>query len=242
MRGSKILIAAMALGGCNITSAPAGSETGSNRAAVRNFDVGSFDQVSLGGPHDVVVTVGGAPSVRAEGNAEVLDRLDIRVEGGNLKIGLKRGNWSLGFQERPRVVVHVTVPSLAGASIGGSGDMHIDKVQGDRFSASIGGSGDMEIGSLQAGQADFSIAGSGGIEAAGKVRKASFSIAGSGDIDAERLESGTASVSVVGSGDVHARVMESAEISLVGSGDVSIDGTAKCKVSKMGSGDVRCGG
>lgn len=239
MIGSKILVAAIALGGCSMADeAPAGG----GQAGVRDFQVESFDSVSLGGPHDVIVTVGGPPSVRAEGDAEALERLDIRVERGNLRIGVKDRNW-IGFRrERPPVVVHVTAPSLAAASIGGSGDMRIDKVEGDMFVASIGGSGDMAIASLHAGRAEFSIAGSGGIEAAGKVQRASLSIAGSGDIDAGRLESKTARVSVVGSGDVHARAMESAEISLLGAGDVSISGTAKCKTSKMGSGDIRCGG
>jgi hypothetical protein len=243
MRGSKILMAAIALGGCNMAEGTSASgESGSGKAGVRNFEVGSFDSVLLGGPHDVVVTIGGPPSVRAEGNAEALERLDIRVEDGHLKIGVKDG-WSLGLRrERPRVVIHVTAPSLAAASIGGSGDMRIDRVEGDAFAASVGGSGDMAIASLRTGRADFSIAGSGGIQAAGKVQKVSLSIAGSGDIDAGSLESDMASVSLVGSGDVRARAMKSAEISLLGSGDVSISGTAKCKTSKMGSGDVRCGG
>lgn len=243
MHGLNILIAMVALGGCNMTAdGPAGSgDAGSGQAAVRTFDVESFDSVSLGGSDDVIVTVGGAPSVRAEGDSEALERLDIRVEGGNLKIGVKRGNWSWDPRsERRRVTIHVTVPSLAAASIGGSGDMRIDKVEGEAFTASIGGSGDMEIASLQTGRADFSIAGSGGIKAAGKVQKTSLSIAGSGDIDGGGLESGTLAVSLVGSGDIHARAMERAEVSLMGSGDVLISGTAKCKVSKIGSGDVRC--
>ena len=245
MQGSNIMIAAigaMALGGCGVAGGTPDEESGDGRAAARDYTVGDFDSVSLVGPHDVFVSVGGPAAVRAEGDAKAIERLNIRVEAGDLKIGVKDRAW-LGFgRERPRVVIHVTLPSLAAATIGGSGDMRIDKVDGGAFAATIGGSGDMAIGQLQARRAEFSIAGSGGIEAAGKVQEANLSIAGSGDIKAGRLESQVASVAIVGSGNVHARAMKSVDISVMGSGDVAISGTAKCRTSKMGSGSVRCEG
>jgi Putative auto-transporter adhesin, head GIN domain len=204
----------------------------------RDFQVGAFESVSLEGAHDVVVTVGGAPSVRAEGDAEAIERLDIRVENGALKIGSRRNGWF--SRDHGRVTVHVTAPSLNGAAIGGSGDMRIDRVEGARFDASIGGSGDMEIGALRARQAQFSIAGSGGIRAAGQAEEADISIAGSGSVSAESLELRRADVSIVGSGDVSLRASEAVDASIMGSGDVNVTGAARCTVSKMGSGDVHC--
>jgi hypothetical protein len=242
MRAALILVPMLMLGACN-THADA-QQGGSRRIGQRSFQVGAFDKVSLAGSPDVIVAVGGAPSVRAEGDAEMLDRLDIHVENGDLKIGTKRdANWSWGFgHERRNVTIYVTVPTLVGASIGGSGDMKIDKVAGSGFNASVGGSGDMQIGALRVGQASFSIAGSGGITAAGSADRMTMSLAGSGDIEAGGVQSRTATVSVVGSGDVHARAMETADVSVMGSGDVTLAGTAKCSITKVGSGDVHCGG
>ena len=206
----------------------------------RSFEVGAFQRVSLEGSHDVVVTVGGAPSVRAEGDAEAIERLEIRVEDGTLKIGTERGNWSFR-RNRGHVTVHVTAPALEGAAIGGSGDMRIDRVQAQRFAASIGGSGDMEIGALRASHANFSIAGSGNIRATGQAEEAEMSIAGNGDLALQSLETRRANVSVVGSGDVELRASETVDASVLGSGDIIVHGGARCSVSKMGSGDVRCG-
>ena len=207
----------------------------------RSFQVGAFSAVSLEGSHDVVVAVGGAPSVRAEGDAAAIERLDIRVENGTLKIGSRRrGGWF--SRGHGRVTVHVTAPALTAASIGGSGDMRIDRVETASFDASIGGSGDMEIGALRARRAEFSIAGSGGIRAAGQAEEADISIAGSGSVSAGSLETRRADVSVVGSGDVELRASEAVDASIMGSGDVIVHGAARCNVSKMGSGDVRCGG
>lgn len=245
MRAFYVLVPALAVAACGFgADAQEGeSRTYDARMSQRAFDVHAFDSVSLGGHHNVVVTVGPAASVRAEGPVSELDRLKIEVEDGDLHIGTKKNrDWFGSNRSRRPVTVYVTTPTLTAASIGGSGDMRIDAVEGDSFSASIGGSGDMNIGSLRVGSADFSIAGSGGIHAAGTARRTSVSIAGSGDVEIADLESQSADVSIVGSGGVRARAMESADVSIMGSGDVAISGTARCSVSKMGSGDVRCGG
>lgn len=205
----------------------------------RDFQVGAFDSVSLEGAHDVVVTAGAAPSVRAEGDAEAIERLDIRVENGVLKVGTRRGSWF--GRSHGRVTVHVTGPAtLKAASIGGSGDMRIDRVEGPSFDASIGGSGDMEIGALSAARTHFSIAGSGDIRAAGRGEQTEISIAGSGSVAAGGFEARTAEVSVVGSGDVALRATGTVDASIMGSGDITISGGARCTVSKLGSGDVNC--
>lgn len=239
MRATAILTASMLA----LAAAGCGSRTHESEARVgqRSFQVGEFRSVSLGGSHRVIVTVGGAPSVRAEGDARDLERLEILVENGSLQIRNRENGWSFGFhRDRPPVTVHVTVPSLEAAAIGGSGEMTIDRIEGQRFAASIGGSGDMHIRQLRAEQADFSVGGSGGIRAAGAVRQSRIDLAGSGDIELGGLEIRNATVSVAGSGDVVAKAIETAQVSLVGSGDVTVTGPARCSVTRHGSGDVRC--
>jgi hypothetical protein len=243
MRGAIILVSTLLLAACNMAAdAQKGRSAGPGQGATtqRSFDLAGFDSVALAGPHDVVVKVGGAHSVRAEGDPEVLDTLEILVDGRTLEIGTKRGNWN--FRNRAKTVIHVTLPAIRAASIGGSGDMRIDRAEGQEFSASIGGSGDIDVESIRVSEASFSIAGSGNIRAAGTAGRSKMSIAGSGDVDAAGLETRAANVSIVGSGAVRARAMDTADVSIMGSGDVELTGSAKCSVSKMGSGDVRCTG
>ncbi|HEY0412914.1 MAG TPA: head GIN domain-containing protein [Allosphingosinicella sp.] len=243
MRAALILMPLVTLAGCNMAGGHGRDADRDHRVEQRAIQVaGNFDRVSLAGSPDVVVTVGGAPSVRAEGDAELLDRLEIVVKDGTLSIGYKQGgswSWDMG-RHRGHVTVYVTAPTLAGAAIGGSGDMRIDKVEGNAFAGAIGGSGDMAIGAMKVGNATFSIAGSGDIQAAGTAQQAKLSVAGSGDIDAVGLQSRAATVAVVGSGDVRVRASDTADVSIMGSGDVEIVGGAKCNIHKMGSGDVRC--
>ncbi|HEX6374627.1 MAG TPA: head GIN domain-containing protein [Allosphingosinicella sp.] len=238
MRGA-ILMSALVLGACSM-----GEASESKRQMVsRDFQVGAFDKVALAGSPNVIVKVGGAPSVRAEGDAEMIEKLEVAVVNGTLRIGHKKGKWSFGWgKNRGPVTIHVSAPSLTGAEVAGSGHIRIDKVEGGDFAGDIAGSGEIALGSLRARNASFAIAGSGSVTAAGTAESADFSIAGSGDVHAGKLEVKRAKVSIAGSGSVETRATETADISIMGSGDAVIAGTAKCNVSKMGSGDARCGG
>jgi hypothetical protein len=235
---SAAALAALA-GACH--SAGNAEETGP--VAQRDFPVaGAFDKIALSGSPDVIVTVGTAASVRAEGEAGMLDRLQINNVGGQLRIGLRNtsGSW-FSWGHHRGVTIHVTVPALAGASIAGSGDMRIDRVQGPAFAGTVTGSGGMNIANLTADTASFTVTGSGDITAAGRARQASASLTGSGDLRLAQLETEAATLELAGSGDIGIRATRTAAVELRGSGDIVVAGPAQCAISKSGSGDVRCG-
>src|SRR5688500_1661174 len=136
MRSAILVLSVLTLAAC---SRDAGAHEGdregvapsSGSATARNYQVEDFQKIAVRGPHDVNVTVGGAASVRAEGSAEAMEKLVIRVENGRLIIGGKRkkDGWFNHSTDKQKVVVTVTVPSLAAASVEGSGDIRIDQVQ-----------------------------------------------------------------------------------------------------------------
>lgn len=238
MRKSLILAGLVLLAGCGVVHAEGhdGGPSGS-----RSFNVHGFDRVALRGSDNVVVRVGGAETVTATGPQDVLDRLEIKVVDGELRIGREK-HWSWGWsRDHGDTVVTVTLPRLRGAAVAGSGDMKVDNVQAPSFEGSVAGSGNLSIGTLMADAASLNIAGSGDTIVGGAAKSIDVSIAGSGNLDARGLKSERAKISIAGSGDVRAAVSGEADVSIVGSGDVDIAGTPRCKVSKLGSGDVRCG-
>ena len=203
----------------------------------RDFQVaGAFDKVQLNGPMDIDVRVGAEASVRADGQAAGLDRLQIEVVDSELRVGTRPGTTGpLGH-----LVVHVTVPALAAASLNGPGDIDIDRVQGARFAAQVNGPGDMRLGELRVGEASFQVSGPGGIRAAGGAQRADANLSGPGSIQLASFEARDASVSLQGPGDIDLRATGNVAVSLTGPGDVTISGTARCTVSKSGPGSVRC--
>jgi len=214
----------------------------SGKNATRDFAASGFDAVSLRGPDNVIVKVGPAASVRAEGDTAILDRLEIEVVDGTLRVGREKRDGFTWSSEKGSVTVTVTLPRLRGVSVAGSGDMEVDTVEAESFDGAIAGSGSLRVASLKAAKADLSIAGSGDARiGSGTADSIDVSIAGSGDLDMAGVASKIADISIAGSGGVKAAVSDSADISILGSGDVDIIGNAKCDISKMGSGDVRCG-
>jgi len=240
MRHLALAIPALLLVSCGHaeTSSRESSAIGS-----RNFALAGFDEVALRGSDDVEVLVGKAFSVSATGPEAVLDRLEITVENGVLKIGRKaNSSWHIGWSGKGEkgVKVVVTMPAMRGARLAGSGNMSVDRATADAFKASLAGSGDLKIGNVEAKSVDLDLAGSGNIEIAGRTGTIDVSGAGSGNIMARALEAETADISIAGSGNVSARATGSASVSVVGSGDAEISGTASCKTSKLGSGNVTC--
>ncbi|USU11029.1 DUF2807 domain-containing protein [Sphingomonadaceae bacterium OTU29THOMA1] len=199
-----------------------------------------FDTVSLGGAARVLVHTGPAFSVRAEGPAGAFANFRVAVKDRTLEVG-RRYEGRSQYKLEDRIVVHVTLPALAGASVGGSGSVTADRAGGARFAGAVGGSGSLRIARLDAQKAELSIGGSGEIAAAGNVRALEANVGGSGRIVAPGLRATSAEVSVGGSGSVRALVAGPAEVSMAGSGTVDLGPQARCEVSKIGSGTVRCG-
>ncbi len=206
----------------------------------RTYPASGFTTVALRGGDDVDVRVGPGFSVRADGDADVLDHLKIARDGDTLRIGrVSTSGWSWGGKHAK---ISITMPVLVGTAVAGSGDLTVDRVVGARFKAANAGSGRLAIGQLVVDQAEFDLAGSGGVRAAGEVKALKVSMAGSGSLDAADLKAAQADVSVAGSGRVRAGVHGPAKVSMTGSGDVDLGSDARCETSKLGSGSVRCGG
>ena len=207
------LMVALALTTCGRAALAAPSP-----AVERSYPVGAFHRVAAAGVNLVIVRVGGAPSVRATGPAETLDKMEVVVDHENLRIR-PRKQFSPNFDWRglKPATYTLTQPRLTDASLAGSGNMRIDRADGDRLGASVAGSGNLDIAALRVARANFSIAGSGNLSAKGSATRADLS--------------GTAELTV----------KQKADVSIIGSGDAQIAGGAHCTLSRIGSGRAHCG-
>lgn len=240
--GMTMAAAAVAVAGCNGMSdwghrgeeRELSGETGSRSVALEGFE-----EVSLSGPDHVVVTAGDEFSIRAEGDEAVLDSLEFEVRGDELRIERENNSW-FGSGPGGVATIHVTMPSIRGVSIAGSGNVTVDRAEVPEFSVEIAGSGDLEVTALATGKTNIDIAGSGGFKAAGISTAIELDIAGSGDVDISELQAETMEVDIAGSGDVEAYVTGEVEASFIGSGDVRVRGGATCRSNSVGSGDLIC--
>lgn len=206
------------------------------------FAARDFDDVALGTPAGVDVRAGDAWSVRATGPADAIAAMRVRLTGHRLVIDYRDHDRSAAEETRARQVrFAITLPRLAKASVGGSGRMTVDRMEGARLGVAVGGSGSIAVARMTGGSAELALGGSGHIAAAGQVDELAVTVGGSGQLDAPRLQARRAEITAAGSGGVRAAVAGPARVSLVGSGHIDLGGGARCSVTKMGSGTVRCG-
>ncbi|NJS15497.1 MAG: DUF2807 domain-containing protein [Sphingopyxis sp.] len=249
MRTVKFLAAVVTIGllagcGVGIAGGDSGNDTGraegkSGPDGSRSFAVADFTGIDLAGSDNVVVTRGAKFSVVATGPQKILDKLEIRVEGGKLVVSRKSSMMS--WNSDNVATIAVTLPRLDSAEVSGSGQMTVDTAEGDSVDLVLSGSGDLDVANVTTKALDIALAGSGDLTVkSGKADRGDVSLAGSGDIDIAGVTLATADIALAGSGDVTATATATADVSLVGSGDVRLGGGAKCDSSELGSGTVSC--
>jgi hypothetical protein len=204
------------------------------------YNLKDFHSVSLSTSVDVIIKQGAEFSVKAIGDPDLIQELDLKVKGGNLEIGANNGKWSWNSKYKP-TSVHITMPYLDELSLAGSGDMTFEGFDSaDEMHLSLAGSGNISSRSPIdiAKNIKVSVAGSGDISVSGTAQMSNISVAGSGDFHGENLRSNHAKVSIAGSGDVFISCDEELDVSIAGSGDVNYSGNAHVSKSIVGSGDV----
>lgn len=228
----------------------------------RSFDLSGFTSVALHASIDVIVEQG-AFSVRALGEADALERLQVSVKNGVLLVDQERVRFQPG-NCNTSAVVRVRMPSIAKLEVLGSGNMRAMRFDGGGpLDLNVRGSGDLIVEEVRMATAvNIAVHGSGdlimkGTQEAGSLRievdgsgdvvctgiavggKTVIDVAGSGDVrvtgSTDRIEA-----TVTGSGDVMAQEMHanSAKARVVGSGDVSVRSEGRVEREVIGSGDV----
>jgi hypothetical protein len=228
---------AATVGGHGLKIAFDSDDEAGDRRTLTLPDLKDFRAVSLSGPDDVVISRGARYAVKVEGDKASVDQLSLSVEDGTLRIG-RRDGWMGGGGRGARV--QVTLPVLEAVSLTGSGDMRVDRLDGQQVRIEMVGAGDLDVGLVQADAADVSLTGAGDLKIAGKARSATLRTAGAGDISADGLATEQVKLDLIGAGDVTVRASKAAEISIVGPGKAQVIGTAACRISKTGPGEAIC--
>lgn len=232
MRTTALLAAAatVMITGCGMASAA--SETS------RDFPVGAFQRIETGGSADVVVKTGTAPSVRATGDSSRIEKLEITVENGTLRIREKSSWWGGGSSGKLRIAVGMG--TLTGIGVSGAGDVSVDRVATPKFDAKVSGAADLRLASIAVDSADLSVSGAGTIIASGTAKRARAAVSGAGDVKIAGLRTETLDATVSGAGDIEAFATQTASARVSGAGDIKVRGGARCQVSKSGAGSVDC--
>lgn len=209
---------------------------GDGNITTENRSTGDYDGLKSAGPMNFKLVQGKEGNITIEGDANLMEYIVTRVEGGKLVVKVKDG-----INLRPTKTIIVTIPyeSINSVSLAGSGDIeNSGTIKSDHFEVSIAGSGDIEL-NISSNSVESSISGSGDIELSGSTTDLMTKITGSGDFDGSDLDSTNVTAKITGSGGANVVCNGELKVRITGSGDVKYSGNPTNKDTKVtGSGSV----
>jgi hypothetical protein len=201
--------------------------------------VGSFRTVDARGFFNVYLTQGSESDgyqVRLEGESNLLEYVDTRVEGSKLIIDTRH---DYDFQTSQDLNVYITAPQLSKVILAGSGNIVSKNTlsSDQQLGFEIMGSGDVKV-SVDAPSVETSLMGSGKLDLSGQTKDLKVDIAGSGTFSGKDLKSENAKVSIMGSGDAYVFASVALDASILASGDVFYYGNPSISQHIVGSGTL----
>ena len=218
-----------------------------------------FERVRTSGLVDVIFTQGEDFSVVAEGNEQVLPLYDFTVEEGTLVVMTKKEK----IRNIPFMRLLVTAPTLTNIDImgvgdvmmrtpveffndldiriSGTGDIEIDSLLCDAFSAEVSGAGDIEMRRLQCLSAQIAMSGAGetAIKRLSCQEDASINITGSGNAEVKvKCRNLTVTVNGDGEADIDCKC-DVVTANASGTGRIDLEGeTGDVKTYRNGLADI----
>jgi hypothetical protein len=207
------IAAALALfvSGCNVA---VNSIDGSGKAATEKRSVSGFSSVEMTGSGELQIEQTGTESLVISADDNVLQFITSDVSGGQLRLGMKNGSYSTSNP----VVYKLTVKSLNGIALSGSGSITGKALATDSMKIELSGSGE--------------------ITTAGSTDHMEVVVSGSGNVHGEAFKNKDARVEIDGSGSATVAASERLDANINGSGSVEYIGDPIVSVSKHGSGTV----
>jgi len=228
------LLATISFVGCIDDDGSFGCTTGSGSTVEESFQISNFKGIKLDCSADIVITQGEEFSVIAESQANILDNLELNLNGDVLDIDLD------GCNRDFQLKLFITMPEVTFLKVSGSGDITSENtLSSENLILRVTGSGDMDL-DLDYQTVNAQITGSGTMDLQGVCDEFDYTISGSGDINSFDLISDEGFVKITGSGDTEVFVNEFLSVKITGSGDVLFKGNPDEIVSDItGSGDLR---
>jgi hypothetical protein len=211
----------------------------------RGYSVTGFDRIQVQGPFVVRVTTGSGSSAYAEGDNRAINEISVQVMGSTLRVRRNlSSNWGgyPGERDTRSAILYLTTHELEQATVIGTGDLEIDRMEGGRLLVSLGGNGRLAVGEVEADHIALAVTGAGVMEVGGHAETGRVTVEGPGTVLASGLTIENLTVNLNGPGSIEVAAEREANVTSVGNGVVTILGDAACTDRSVGSGQVSCGG
>ncbi|MBO7462246.1 MAG: DUF2807 domain-containing protein [Bacteroidales bacterium] len=230
---------------------------GNGNIITRDFDMTSFDEISIALSASVTYAVADKCSCRVTLDENLFECLDIYQKGDCLRVEMVKTLQQSDLKPT-KFLIELTAPTLEEISLVGGGDFSfVTPFEAQRleistagahgvffdetatiqhFKMSLAGAGKLVCKDLHADRVDWNVAGVGNLVCKNlHADHANLGVAGSGGIVIEAGKVKSADISVAGTGSVEARCeLESMDYNISGWGNIKYYGDVKVKGTCMG--------
>jgi hypothetical protein len=210
------------------------ADPGPTRTEQRPVD--GVHAVDLRTSGDLTITTGATPGLTITAGRTTLRYLTSTVHDGTVVLDNRSGHNTSGD-----IHYELTLPTLDGVVIAGSGSAHGTVVADGSFTVTVSGSGSATLDGLAATDVTAQLSGSGDIHLTGTTDAQAVELDGSGTYLGSELTSHTSDVRIDGSGNAHINAINQLDAQISGNGNISYTGTPALTTQISGNGTVSAG-
>lgn len=191
-----------ALAGCTVPNILSGTTvTGSGRTTTQEYDFTGFNKVVVSHAFQATVTRGDAYRVAVTVDDNLVEYLDVRVDGDTLRIQLKPV-LSLGFRNTT-LRAEVTLPSLAGLDLSGATRTQLSGfTNSEQLDVEISGASQLRGNVTVSGATTIRASGASTLELTGSSASLNANASGASTVRLQDFPTGDARVDVSGASNI----------------------------------------
>jgi len=200
-------------------------------------NLNSFHSIDVSGAATVRLKQDSIPSVRVETDENILENLDVHVDGNTLVIEPKKG---FNLHPSKEIIVYATAAQFREIDASGACNIISDNLLSSNKEIKIEASGSTMINlQVTVPRLTTDVSGSGEVTLKGIAKEFSGSISGSGAIKGFDLITDNTELDLSGAADAQITANQKLDIEVSGSGDVEYKGNANVNQRISGAGSVK---
>lgn len=208
----------VAAGGVALLAAACTFSIDLGESVTETYSVEEFDRIDISSAFDAEIRVGEEQSVEVQVSSEVLDKVEIDVTDGELRVGL---GGSLIAASGPLEVV-ITTPSLEALEVSGASDVEVEGVDADDF--------------------ELTVEGAASVEAEGRIESLSLTVDGAATVELDDVSVGDATVDIDGASNVSLSDARGVNGSIGGASNIDVPNTGTIEIDSSGVSSVNMTG
>lgn len=190
---------------------------------------GAFNSVCNSSEWDVSFVQADSTYILLRGDADIIDKISVELDGTTLNITKKDKHWSAECDDDVKIIV--SSPELNFVNVSGTGDFTCSGVlYSEKLEMDLSGTGDAEFSDIECNTMKLSVSGTGDFGAK-RIKALSFYVSseGTGDVAAVLQEADDSSFMLSGTGDIDMMFKNCGKVScnLSGTGDMKMSGTIR---------------